>query len=335
MKYCENCGAQIEDDAVFCDECGEEQSHVETEIPKQKKTAAVKVIIIILCVLAAGAAGFCIYYFNFRDSRPKAATETAAEKEPQSLEDAAGQGENEDEIEVPEEAEEESEPEQLKFIGLLDQTYKIEDNTYPAEITISNQNGNTVDVNINISDGIYDLTYYGMITSGSIIQISLDGGERINLMWDNETTFRAAPADGFSDDSIRMMRMLCECLNNKTYSAVQEQKSVQAVQPPSGKYWQGDTPPAYADYYVEVSNVTSDGFDFVIYGLQGGEGNYDVVFMPHTAVYTDTYTAVYYGQQYTLTFNWQEIGYLTVEGFEEWIPSGSLPLYNNSYLGVS
>lgn len=32
MKYCENCGAELEDSAVFCDECG---ARVET-VPQEK-----------------------------------------------------------------------------------------------------------------------------------------------------------------------------------------------------------------------------------------------------------------------------------------------------------
>ena len=32
MKYCENCGAELEDCAVFCDECG---ARVET-VPQEK-----------------------------------------------------------------------------------------------------------------------------------------------------------------------------------------------------------------------------------------------------------------------------------------------------------
>ena len=34
MKYCENCGAELEDSAVFCDECG---ARVET-VPQEKSS---------------------------------------------------------------------------------------------------------------------------------------------------------------------------------------------------------------------------------------------------------------------------------------------------------
>lgn len=426
MKFCENCGAQLEDDATFCEECGTKQSQNEEKPPEHKKMP----VIIIICILLICAGGIFAYYYTNHSKENKSQTvtnENIGQEETQTLKDSIQWEADEEEIDTfktqslsdyperkigeaieavgeevqwkngeldndkyflctfsveeddialvfddskdskvkiaeyfkneqmqddtqikefcegtfvqsPEDTDDAEETEQsgnLEFIGMLDQTYKIQDNTYPAEITFSNQEGNTVDVNINISDGIYDITYYGMITSDYIVQISLDGGERINFMWDDAKTFQAVPADGFTDDSIRMMQMMCECLDNKTYTAKEEQENIQVVQPPDGKYWEGDTPPAYANYYVELSNVTEDGFDFVIYGLKSDTQDYDVVFMPHTAVYTDTYTAVYYGEQYTLTFNWQEMGYLTVEGFEEWIPSGSAPLYNNAYLGVS
>ena len=42
MKYCENCGAQLENDATFCDECGTSQGvqkfqKKDSEKPNKKK----------------------------------------------------------------------------------------------------------------------------------------------------------------------------------------------------------------------------------------------------------------------------------------------------------
>ncbi|EOS23976.1 hypothetical protein C806_02415 [Lachnospiraceae bacterium 3-1] len=64
------------------------------------------------------------------------------------------------------------------------------------------------------------------------------------------------------------------------------------------------------------------------------EGSFNTVFKHHTAVYRSSDSAVYDGKNYTLTFHWTEQGYLSVDGFTEWILSEDV-LYNNDYLGVS
>ena len=111
--------------------------------------------------------------------------------------------------------------------------------------------------------------------------------------------------------------------------------------PIEGTYWQGDKPPYYAQYYIEVSNGTDDSFDFEIYQAQtisedGGASDYKLVFNHHTAVFTDAFHAVYEGENYTLKFLCgREAGYLTlISGFSEVIPDGS-ELYNTEWLGVS
>lgn len=339
MKYCDNCGAQLQEDAIFCDACGAKQElqgvrkYTPEQLPRKRRNKAPIILVCTLVIL--GLAGAGVYYWVNHSDRVGVVADKEEEEEKPAGEE---QEKEESEKEVPkEEAKEETSDGNVAFIGKLDQSYQAEGLGYDTVITVSNQKGNTVDVNIDISDGLYDTTYYGTITADSTIQISLDGGEKVNLMWQNETMLHAVPADGFTDDSIRMMRMLCESLNNTTYKIAEETQAapVKAVQPPEGTYWEGDAPPHYANYYVEVSNVTDEGFDFIIYARNSEEEECSVVFRPHTAVYTDTYTAVYYGQEYTLTFRWQELGYMTVEGFEERIPSGSSPLYNNAYLGVS
>lgn len=240
----------------------------------------------------------------------------------------------------------ETEEESGEFSGWLDYVYEIDDYSYPAYITVRDKKDKKVSVNINISDGLYDETYEGSVVSGNAVEFTLDPGEKIRLTWQDEETFQAAPEEGFTSESIQLVRMMCECLNDKTYHALEkapeeekkkkvEKKPEEIVLPPSGIYWEGDKPPAYAMYYVEIYNVTEDGFDFAAYGRYDEEDDFSLVFMPHTAVYEGENVAVYHGQQYTLTFCWEELGYLTVDGFPEWIPEGSGALYNNAYLGVS
>ena len=81
MKYCENCGAELEDSAVFCDECGArvetvpQEKAVDSEQSKEaeKQENAVidtsdkpvekrKRMIPILCTY------YCCYCYNYSDS---------------------------------------------------------------------------------------------------------------------------------------------------------------------------------------------------------------------------------------------------------------------------
>lgn len=101
-----------------------------------------------------------------------------------------------------------------------------------------------------------------------------------------------------------------------------------------GSYWEGDKSPTGALYYIEISNGTSEGFDFEIFGRDNMDDAFTTVFKHHTAVYNSANSAVYDGQNYTLTFRWTEQGYLSVDGFTERIPAADI-LYNNDYLGVS
>lgn len=425
MKYCDNCGAKLEDDTIFCPECGEKQQieSIEKKIPTKKKRKGLVVFIILIILLVVGiCGGGYLYFVNRNVSEKKEVKQVEVEQEkPKTIKEQIEWSENDNKVsdlkekslteypdrkigesiqeidsatkwKVGEEAEKEylycifkvegqkqeiiflfdeeqniliaeyyiadsiqeekvvedfcnkvfiekeehvQEENAVSFIGKIDVTYQIQDPSYEAEITIKNLKDNIAEVNINISNDMYNLTYYGTIISESIIQFTMDGGEKINLMWKDENTFDSIPVNGFGDESISLMRLMCMSLNNMEYKTGESHKSVQAVQPPSGIYWEGDTPPNYANYYVEFFNFTSQGFDFVIYGRHSIEDDFSVVFNPHTAIYTDTYTGVYYGKEYTLTFNWQELGYLNVKGFEEWIPNGSPKLYNNSYLGVS
>lgn len=108
--------------------------------------------------------------------------------------------------------------------------------------------------------------------------------------------------------------------------------------PPEGRYW-GDIP-LYSAYYIDISNAQDDRFDFEIYQAQsfneyGEASDYKLVFQHHTAVFEDSYHAVYEGQNYTLHFECgTNTGYITISGFNEVIPDGST-LSNTEWLGVS
>lgn len=67
MKFCEDCGAQLDDDALFCEECGWKTEPPVPEVPvKAETTGNIQyLIILIVLYLLAGSAGFLLgYYMN-------------------------------------------------------------------------------------------------------------------------------------------------------------------------------------------------------------------------------------------------------------------------------
>ncbi len=131
-----------------------------------------------------------------------------------------------------------------------------------------------------------------------------------------------------------------ESVQESSEQESETERIVLAQVPPEGTYWEGDTPPLYAKYYIEISNTQDDSFDFEIYQAQtfdtyGEASDYKLVFMKNTAVFTDAYHAVFEGKQYTLHFECgTNTGYITVSGFSEVIPDGS-QLCNTEWLHVS
>ena len=163
-------------------------------------------------------------------------------------------------------------------------------------------------VEMNISNHAYDLEFKGRILSENTAQIILDAGEEVNLIWENGEKFITKPLNGFTGESTHMMPLMCECLNNQTYKAVSD---VNASNPPqtanitiaSGSFWQQDKSPDFSMHYIEISNVTSTGFDFEIFGRDAWGESFRTVFKHHTATYIDGNTAVYNGKRIHLHSN--------------------------------
>ncbi len=62
MKYCFNCGFQLEDDALFCNSCGAKQEYEENKEPKDQeilevqkkafmKTFVIGIIVLLIIIL--------------------------------------------------------------------------------------------------------------------------------------------------------------------------------------------------------------------------------------------------------------------------------------------
>lgn len=110
MKYCENCGAQLEDDAKFCEECGTKVEEIGQ--PKNKKKKPLVIVLVIVLILGLGGGAF--YYMNY--SQPKGKTTAKQEKvekkteEKKSLKDGLQWSTNKEQIESLKDKEFESKP---------------------------------------------------------------------------------------------------------------------------------------------------------------------------------------------------------------------------------
>lgn len=81
MKYCENCGTQLDDETLFCGECGTKQTLNESEKVNEKpnKKLFIILIVILLLVVSTGAGAFIYKYKDNTSKKPK--TEKKVEKE--------------------------------------------------------------------------------------------------------------------------------------------------------------------------------------------------------------------------------------------------------------
>lgn len=101
-----------------------------------------------------------------------------------------------------------------------------------------------------------------------------------------------------------------------------------------GDYFEGGISPAFALYFVKISNCTNEGFDFEIYGRYDENDEFCILFKRDNAKYTSSNTAEYQGEEGNLEFQWENQGYLSITGFSQWIPEDNI-LCNTEYVGVS
>lgn len=109
------------------------------------------------------------------------------------------------------------------FKGNLNATYK--NSEWKSKITFKKINTKKVSVKV-VVNGTNQGSYRGTIASGNTIKMKLDGGETINLKWKSKSSFTAKPTKGFSNESIQMVRLLCNSLNNTKYTQVKKSNTV-------------------------------------------------------------------------------------------------------------
>lgn len=408
MKYCENCGAELDDDKQYCDTCGVPQSEVEKPMKKplvksadNKNKNLFKVLAAVLVISVGAAVLFYVTANNGKngaDFKNENRNTELVLKEPVLTEEPKP-------TETPEptqEIESMQKPipttavkpidEPVVDIKKVQEAYRNILNLEKVKEDSARERGKEYYSFYTLGDVNQDGTGELMIEAGtceadekwivysykedSAYQMGemesghsrLCSGQDGNIysfnaqmgsvdiskiLWndgtntfDTESIYTNETNDFMADDydtilqtfdlAYKDMKKITDYsfLGGGKAEDTKKLNNSEIIQLPEGSYWEEDKSPSGAMYYIELSGCTSEGFDFEIFGRFNMDENFSTVFKHHTAIYTSYQTAAYYGKQYTLLFNWEEQGYLSVEGFPEWIPKDSI-LYNSDFLGVS
>lgn len=266
MKWCRECGAQLEDDQKYCSECGAGQVENEAETNrenvvnrpsgglKKRNIPPVLIILLIGMVIITGVIFLQEYKSNgsgdmgSKESVVSAVSTEEKETSTQSQK-ADDKNETEEEKEGEREADQETEstesmdntekvvketeaisstekttqateqelPEEDGFILKYSREFFCLDSDVNALITVTPVGEKEVKIDIVFPDS-YEFEFYGEVLNKTSVVFKLDAGEKIHMIWSDEYDFEVYPDDGFKDESIQMVRILCEALNYKKYN---------------------------------------------------------------------------------------------------------------------
>ena len=263
MKWCRECGAQMEDDQKYCSECGAGQVETEAEIDrenivnrpsgerKKRNIPPVLIILLIGMVIITGVIFLLEYKSNGsggRGSKESVISAVSTEEKETSTQSqkADDKNETEEEKEVESEADQETEstdntekvvketeaissmekttqateqelPEEDGFILKYSREFFCLDSDVNALITVTPVGEKEVKIDIVFPDS-YEFEFYGEVINKTSVVFTLDAGEKIHMIWSDEYDFEVYPDDGFKDESIQMVLVLCEALNYKKYN---------------------------------------------------------------------------------------------------------------------
>lgn len=111
------------------------------------------------------------------------------------------------------------------FKGNLNATYK--NSGQNSKITIKKINSKQVSIKIVLDNNREQGTWKGKAISKDTIQFILDGGEKIKLKWKDKNHFTAKKTkNGFSNESVQLVRRLCMSLNEVKYTKVKKSSTV-------------------------------------------------------------------------------------------------------------
>lgn len=286
MKYCENCGAQLEDHAKFCEECG---TKVEIEeVPQPKKKNKTPLIIGIVVVLILGIGGGAFYYMNQSQTKETPKQETVEKKtEEKTLKERLQWSDNQDTITTLKNKEFESKP-----IGrVLDAQFS------PVSYQCANENHT-------------DYLYCDFNFDGNPIVMIFKIGDSVEL------------AEMYSENKLADDNTKESYIENIFYSDLAEQSMVATYMPTNESYCNSlltDGVPYTCE--IDVSKKSNMTFSFSINERFDGEGfrNYQTIFDEHIATFesVDSRVAKCQNGNMTITFRFNDDGSFTLSGFRE------------------
>lgn len=410
MKYCDNCGAELQDDVNFCDECGNVQNEISIsdsddkqskQTPKKSKKTPIIIATIIVMILIFG--GICILILNQKNT-----TDIDTENVTEEIVDVI-------EEEIVEEidtsllgtitweynSEKIQEIKSYNLIGYqavtinqafesynvkswsygLDENieyllveYEENSNTYTliinatllkveeiyiddvilddvdsdelinsifdVEISFIGKSGSYSTVgatlNIVIEDEIvtsailvdyYEEALVGKIVSSTEADVYLESGEVIRYTWLDEDTVVSNPVDGFSQETINMIRTVCEALNgtvftydSNTLSENENADFVAIYMPTIGTYyntWDSAIPDTYE---LVIHSTTNNSFIFSVTEdiNSNGEMVFNVIIDKGVAEFdnAEDWYAYYKDDTYDIQFDCSYEGDIYVAGYE-------------------
>lgn len=266
MKWCGECGAQMEDHQVYCSECGarqvgtEKENHSENTVNRPPVRRKKGNMIPVLAILIIGMGVIIGMIFlqkqntlpngNKENQESKEAmasvteagtpeeisktdaedetqentegeskTDSESNKEPKSMINTEKATENAESEKRKEEAKKENEKKFSKYDFILKYSteYFCLDPDVNALITVTPVSANSLKIDIVFPDS-YEFEYYGTVIDRTSVDFTLDAGEKIHMIWSDEYNFEVYPEDGFEDESIQLVRILCEALNYQKYN---------------------------------------------------------------------------------------------------------------------
>lgn len=300
----------------------------------RRKSFIILSIIIVLVLLGGG-----IYWGAFRTDDKKAAISDKTKEEIKAEKEISGGKGKAARDKMGEKGQEQEDepggiPKNSGFILKAAATYTIDDSALNASITVSPMDDKQVKVDINLAQTAQVFSYTGEIISPTMAEILLDGGNRVDLVWSDQSHLKAVPVNGyFSEESLSDMKLLCDSLNNKPYTADadaagnQPDPSAVAVNmPANGTYYNSTNGglPNTCDIRVYKSDDLSFKFSIWEHIDEQGRPSNKILLSESTAFFEDKNdtTAVCQGEGFTITFDCSKFRQIKVSGFDEALKLG-------------
>ena len=302
MKYCENCGAQLEDHAKFCEECGTKVEIEEVPQPKKKNKTPLIIGIVVVLILGIGGGTFC--YMNQSQTKETPKQETVEKKtEEKTLKERLQWSDNQDTITTLKNKEFESKP-----IGRV-----LEAQFSPVYYQCASEN--------NTDYLCCDFNYKGNPIA-MVFQIG-DSVELAEMYGENKLV----------DDSTKK-----SCVENIFYSDLAEQAMVATYMPTNESYCNSlltDGAPYTCE--IDVRKKGNLTFSFYIIECFDSEGFKEFKTISDERIATfesaDSRVAKCQHGNMTITFRFNDDGSFTLSGFDQATIAGNQYSADNFVFG--